>query len=191
MMTKMNFSKIALALATVAVVAGCASRSSAPVLRAEPTYQEASNNAFLNSSKDAVGKLLAGLEPGAVGPGPVLVATIVDVNDTSRSAPLGRTLSEQYATSMAMAGFNVKEVKLRGNVFVREGAGELMLSREVRDIARQHNAVMVLVGTYSPASSYTYVSTKLVRTEDSRIIRGYDYALPMDRDIKRLLGAPR
>ena len=189
----MNRSKIALlAVAVASMLAGCSTFRGDPVaVRTEPTYKDANDNAFLNSSKDAVSKLLAGLDANSVGPGPVLVATIVDVNDTARSAPLGRTLSEQYATNMAMAGFNVKEIKLRGNVFVREGAGELLLSREVRDIARQHNAVMVLVGTYSPAAAYTYVSTKLVRTEDSRIIRGYDYALPMDRDVKRLLGAPR
>ncbi|WP_353235640.1 FlgO family outer membrane protein [Diaphorobacter ruginosibacter] len=184
--------RLTLALAAAAVMAGCAGiGGGAPVARIEPTYKDASESPFLNSSKDAVGKLLAGLDVEAVGPGPVLVATVVDVNDTTRSAPLGRTLSEQYATHMAMAGFNVKEIKLRGTVFVREGTGELLLSREVRDIARQHNAAMVLVGTYSPASTLTYVSLKLVRTEDSRIIRGHDYALPMDRDIKRLLGAPR
>ena len=177
------------ALAAAALLAGCANNG-APT-RTDPTYQEAANNQFLTSSRDAVAKLTAGFDLSAAGSGPVLVATVVNVNDLSRSAPLGRTLSEQYATNMAMAGFNVKEIKLRGNVFVREGAGELLLSREVRDIARQHNAVMVLVGTYSPAAAYTYVSTKLVRTEDSRIIRGYDYALPMDRDVKRLLGAPR
>ena len=188
----MSRSKFALSLAAASLLAGCSVFQPAPVnTRVDPTFKDANDNAFLNSSKDAVGKLLAGLEPGAVGPGPVLVATIVDVNDTTRSAPLGRTLSEQYATNMAMSGFNVKEVKLRGNVFVREGAGELMLSREVKDIARMHNAIMVLVGTYSPASNYTYVSLKLVRTEDNRIIRGYDYALPMERDVKRLLGAPR
>ncbi len=185
-------SKIALTLVAAATLAGCSAFQPAPVAaRMEPTYKDASNNAFLNSSKDAVTQLLGGLDVNTVGPGPVLVATIVDVNDTTRAAPLGRTLSEQYATNMAMAGYNVKEIKLRGNVFVREGTGELLLSREVRDIARQHNAVMVLVGTYSPAAAYTYVSTKLVRTEDSRIIRGYDYALPMDRDVKRLLAAPR
>jgi hypothetical protein len=31
------------------------------------------------------------------------------------------------------------------------------------------------------------VSLKFVRTEDSRIIRGYDYALPNDKDITKLL----
>jgi hypothetical protein len=177
------------ALAAAALLAGCANNGT-PV-RMEPTYQEAANNQFLANSRDAVAKLTAGFDLSTLGSGPVLVATVVNVNDLSRSAPLGRTLSEQYASHMASSGFNVKEIKLRGDVFVREGAGELLLSREIKDIARSHNASLVLVGTYSAAANYTYVSLKLVRTEDSRIIRGYDYALPNDRDVQRLLAVPR
>lgn len=177
------------ALASAVLLAGCANNGT-PV-RNDPTYQEAANNQFLNSSRDAVGKLTAGFDLSATGTGPVLVATVVNVNDLSRSAPLGRTLSEQYASHMAATGFDVKEIKLRGDVFVREGAGELLLSREIKDIARNHNASLVLVGTYSAAANFTYVSLKLVRTEDSRIIRGHDYALPNDRDVQRLLAVPR
>lgn len=178
-----------LTVCAAALLAGCATNT-APV-RLEPTYQEAASNQFLLSSADAVAKLAAGMDMPAVSGGPVLVATIVNVNDLSRSAPLGRTLSEQYASSMAAKGFNVKEVKLRGDVFVKEGAGELLLSREIKDIARSHNAALVLVGTYSPAANFTYVSLKLVRTEDSRIVRGHDYALPNDRDVQRLLQVAR
>ena len=35
------------------------------------------------------------------------------------------------------------------------------------------------------------MTMKLVRTEDSRIVRGHDYALPNDRDVQRLLTVPR
>ena len=171
------------------VLAGCANNSA--LVRVEPTYQEAASSQFIQTSRDAVTKLTTGFDMNALGAGPVLVATVVNVNDMSRSAPLGRTLSEQYASHMAALGFNVKELKLRGDVFVKEGAGELLLSREIKDIARNHNAAMVLVGTYSAAANYTYVSLKLVRTEDSRIVRGHDYALPNDRDVQRLLAVPR
>ena len=177
------------AVAAAAVLAGCA--NNAPPVRVEPTYQEAASSQFIQSSRDAVATLTAGFSMESLGTGPVLVATVVNVNDMSRSAPLGRTLSEQYASQMSALGFNVKELKLRGDVFVKEGAGELLLSREIKDIARNHNAAMVLVGTYSAAANYTYVSLKLVRTEDSRIIRGHDYALPNDRDVQRLLAVPR
>lgn len=170
------------------LLAGCANTAPA---RVEPTYQEAASSQFLQSNRDAVAKLVAGFDLGALGSGPVLVATVVNVNDLSHAAPLGRTLSEQYASHMATNGFNVKEIKLRGDVFVKEGAGELLLSREIKDIARSHNASLVLVGTYSAATNYTFISLKLVRTEDSRIVRGYDYALPNDRDVQRLLAVPR
>jgi len=179
--------KRALALSLVATLfaAGCAQQSAQ--IRLEPTYKQAAEAPMLQSSRDAVRQLLAGLDISATGPGPVLVATVVNVNDLNSAAPLGRTLSEQYANSMAMSGFDVKEIKLRGAVFIKQDAGELLLSREIKDIARQHNASMVLVGTYSPAANFTYVSLKLVRVEDSRIIRGHDYALPVDRDVRQLL----
>ena len=184
-----NLIPLSLALAA-ALLSGCTSAPTVQV-RTEPSYQDAANNAFLQSSRDAIAKLVAGFDATSLGNSPVLVATVVNVNDLSRSAPLGRTLSEQYSTQMAANGFHVKEIKLRGDVFVKEGAGELLLSREIKDIARNHNASMVLVGTYSAAANFTYVSLKLVRTEDTRIIRGYDYALPNDRDVQRLLAVQR
>ncbi len=62
-----------------ALLAGCASNN-APV-RVEPTYQEAASNLFLQSNGDAVSKLVAGFDMSTLGSGPVLVATVVNVND--------------------------------------------------------------------------------------------------------------
>lgn len=168
--------------AAVALLSGCGTPSNA---RLDPTYDEAAASRFVALNKDAIGKLVSNF--GAPGNTPVLVATVVNVNDMRRTAPLGRTLSEQYASELATLGFNVKEMKLRGDVFIREETGELLLSREIKDIARSHSAEMVLVGTYSAAANFTYVSVKFVRTEDSRIIRAYDYALPNDKDVSKLL----
>lgn len=164
--------------------AGCANAPK-PIV---PTYEQAASHPFLQANRDAVGKLLAGLPPGMVSP--LLVATIVDVNDLRVSSPLGRTLSEQYSSAAAAAGIDVREMKLRGDVFVREQTGELLLSREIKDIARVHQATAVLVGTYSVAGQYVYVNIKLVRSETGQILRGYDYALPMDRDVQRLVRKP-
>ncbi len=183
----MNSKLILSVAAAAALLAGCGSPSN---VRTDPTYDEAAASRFVALNKDAINKLVADFKftPGT--DTPVLVATIVNVNDMRKAAPLGRTLSEQYASQMAAAGFNVKEMKLRGDVFIKEETGELLLSREIKDIARAHNANMVLVGTYSPAANFTYVSIKFVRTEDSRIIRAFDYALPNDKDVTRLLQAP-
>ena len=180
----MNFKLILTTAAAVALLAACGTPANT---RVDPTYDEAAASKFVALNRDAISKLVENYDRGPTGDTPVLVATIVNVNDMRRTAPLGRTLSEQYASQMATAGFNVKEMKLRGDVFIREETGELLLSREIKDIARSHNANMVLVGTYSAAANFTYVSLKFVRTEDSRIIRAYDYALPNDKDVTRLL----
>ncbi|MDD2925231.1 MAG: FlgO family outer membrane protein [Rhodoferax sp.] len=175
---------LTLCACAAALLAGCT--TSTPT-RLEPTYAEAASSQFVTANREAINKLVAGFDLNATGGHPVLVATIVNVNDLRRSAPLGRTLSEQYASHMVGAGFNVKEMKLRGDVFVKEETGELLLSREIKDIARSHHAAYVLVGTYSAAASFTYVSLKFVRTEDGSIIRAHDYALPNDKDIVKLL----
>lgn len=183
---KIKFLTAALVAATVA---GCANTNN--TVRVDPTYKEASSSAFLTTNAEAAQNLIRGFDLSSLQNSPLLVATIVDVNDTRVSAPLGRTLSEQYTSTLANAGLNVREIKLRGNLFVQEGAGELLLSRELQNIARSHNAGVVLVGTYSAAAQFTYVSIKLVRTEDSRILSAYDYALPNNRDVRRLLQTPR
>ena len=145
----------------------------------------------MNVNRAAINRLVSGVDLAKLAGTPVLVATVVNVNDLRRAAPLGRTLSEQYASFMVASGFNVKELKLRGDVFVREETGEMMLSREVKDIARAHSAGLVVVGTYSTAAKFTYISLKLVRTDTGQILRGHDYALPNDADVSSLLQAPR
>lgn len=184
----MNYLRLSMAVAAALTLAGCS--APAPV-RLAPTYEEAAASKFMAANRTAVNTLVNGLDVTQLAGAPVLVATVVNVNDLRRAAPLGRTLSEQYASTMVANGFNVKELKLRGDVFVREETGELMLSREVKDIAKVHNAAMVLVGTYSAAAQFTYVSLKLVRTDSGQIVRGHDYALPNDADVNRLLQTPR
>ena len=172
-----------LLLALRTLMSACAS-TNAPQ---NASYEAAAANRFVLANRDAINKLVAGFDLASIDDSPVLIATIVNVNDLRLTAPLGRTLSEQYASQMVNAGFNVKEMKLRGDVFVKEETGELLLSREIKEIAQSHHASYVLVGTYSVAASVTYVSLKFVRTEDSRIVRGFDYALPNDKDINKLL----
>jgi len=175
--------------ATSAVAAsllmGCASSTPQPVVVPHATFADAASNEFIKSSRDAVARLVSGLDPSSFSP--TLVATVVDVNDLRQAKPLGRTLSEQYSSAMVSSGFVVKELKLRGDVFVRENTGELLLSREVKDIAHIHNASTVLVGTYSMASQFTFVNLKLVSVNSGQILRADDYALPNNADVRALM----
>ena len=176
---------LALSAAALFALAGCATE--APRANNDPTYEQAATDPFLGANYDAADKLLWRINYDHYANAPILVATFANLNDLTQSSAFGRAVAEQFVTRLVVQNYNVKELKLRENVFVQEGTGELMLSREVKDIARSHSAAMVLVGTYTPAANMVYVNTKLVRAEDGRILGAYDYTMPVNRNIRRLL----
>ena len=114
----MNSPCLTTALACAMALSGC-SWTSSTTGRMGPTYEEAAVNKFVGVNQGAINRLVAGLDLALLAGAPVLVATVVNINDLRRSAPLGRTLSEQYASFMVANGFNVKELKLRGDVFAQ------------------------------------------------------------------------
>ena len=79
------------------------------------------------------------------------------------------------------------EMLLRNSVYISETQGAFLLSREVNDISAQHNAHLVLAGTYAVGESNVFVTAKLIRTSDSVIVASHDYALPYTRDMRSLL----
>jgi TolB-like protein len=100
---------------------------------------------------------------------------------------LGRLVSEQVSARLSQVGLNVKEVKLRGSLFVSNSQGEFLLSREIKEISQSHSAEFVIVGTYAVASEATYITLKLIMTEDGRILNGYSFGLINDKNMQSLL----
>ena len=81
------------------------------------------------------------------------------------------------------------EIKMRNNIFIKEGAGEFALSRSIREISQSHNAAAVIVGTYAVARQSVFVQARLIRAIDNLILSSYDYILPLGPDAKALLAA--
>jgi len=120
---------------------------------------------------------------------PLLTATFVNVNSLENSSGLGRITAEQVASRFAQQGFTMIELKLRNDIFVKQEAGEFVLSRSVQDISRHHNVAAVVAGTYAVGKNSVYVSARLIRAADSLILAGYDYSLPLGPDTKALLAS--
>ena len=145
---------------------------------------------LINSSYTAVDNLITKQSNVYIGPGrKVLVATIVDLNRLNSSSPFGRLVAEQLVSRLAQLGIGVNELKLRGSLYVSEKQGELLLSREAKDILATQNADAVLVGTYSNAGPAVYVTLKLVRASDAAIISAYNYVIDKEGTIPYLLRA--
>lgn len=118
---------------------------------------------------------------------PLLVATLVDQEDLGESSRLGRLFSEHYASRLSQRGVRVVELKLREQLFMKQSAGALLLSREVRDLSQAHNAQAVVVGTYTSSGQTLYISLKLVRPEGNTVVSAHDYALALNANLKGLL----
>ena len=123
---------------------------------------------------------------------PILVASFVDVDDVQRSSTFGRMIAEQVGSRFAQAGYKGIEVKVRtdsiftkGNAYSSEG--EYLLSRELQDISRSHDAYALIVGTYGDSREVVYVTTKLVRAADNIIMSSYDYSMPIGDNTRAML----
>jgi len=122
---------------------------------------------------------------------PIIAASFANIDDLSHSSTFGRMASEILAAGMTNRGYQVIEVKMRDSLFIKQRAGEFMLSRSLRNISQAHDAQAVLLGTYAIGGTNLYVNARLVRTEDNVIIGSHDFMLPLNSDLKHLLGISR
>ncbi len=152
-----------------------------------PTYRDAETSGFTQANYAAVDKLIAAPAISIDKNVPLLVATVVNIDSMNQSSRFGRLISEQIATRLTQLGFNVVEMKLRNNVYIREGAGELLLSRDVRDLSKNYNAQVVVVGNYAIAAGYAYLTLKAVSATDNRVVGAVNYLLPLTENNKALL----
>jgi len=118
---------------------------------------------------------------------PILVTSFVNIDDVQQSSTFGRMTAEQIGSRIVQRGYKVIEMKMRGSVFVQEKTGELLLSRQLRQISLEHDAYAVVVGTYGASKGTVYVTAKLVRAADNVILSSYDYRLTIGPDTKKML----
>ena len=118
---------------------------------------------------------------------PVLIATLVDLDDLERSSRWGRLASEHLAARLANRGVRVKELKLRHQIFMTQANGALLLSREVTELSLEHDAQAVVVGTYTVAGDTVYVSVKLIRPEGNTVVSAHDYSFALNERNRPLM----
>jgi len=178
-------------VAAVAVLLGAAACTTPqePVPRPisntpEPSSREVDITiASYNAADQLIENSAAALSPAK----PILITTMVDSGDLTRTTALGRLISEQMASRLANAGYTVHELKLGPALRIREGTGELILTRDVRELSRVAGAQAIIAGTYTVANSRVFVNAKLVQAVDGRMLSAADFEMPKSRDVHSLL----
>ncbi|MBS4097068.1 MAG: hypothetical protein KGZ83_09585 [Sulfuricella sp.] len=193
-----RLSALAAALLGVTLLAGCDTLQQAP--RApEPTYDQARISNFTTANYAAATELMKRFQgtpstnnfDASSGASPFIVATLVNIDKLEQSSTFGRLISEQLASRITQLGHNVVELKVRNSVFMKRNEGEFLLTREIKEVATAHKAQAIVVGTYAEASDYVYVNLKVVNPANSMILGAYDYTLPMNKEIRRLVTISR
>ncbi|MDR0673967.1 MAG: hypothetical protein LBF93_10035 [Zoogloeaceae bacterium] len=174
-------------LLTATLLFGCAPRQKSyrPL-----SYDAAAQNELIAASYRAVDTLIAQAGESLSPQHPLIIATLVNINALEESSPLGRLVSEQLGARLAQRGYKVAELKIRQKLYMKRHEGELMLTREIRDIAQQHDAQALVIGTYAEGADRVFINLKLTQIESNIALAAVDYALPLDMNIRALLYRP-
>lgn len=172
---------VALLLATC--LAGCAEAPPSAVAPRRPAVD------ITRGSYAAADALAAQLRTVLSPEAPLVVATLVNINRLDESSPLGRLIAEQVAGRFVQGGYRVIEVKLRSQLYMKRNEGELILTREVRDIARQHNARAIVAGTYAESADRVFVNIKAIELDSNVVLGAVDYQIERDALVRSLLPA--
>jgi len=178
----------ALALVGLLVLGACT-----PQIAVAPTPRvtRAPETDVTGTSYWAAERLLSATQVALNRARPILVASLVEIDDLERSSTLGRLISEQAGSRLAQMGYTVHEAKLRDSLVIRERQGEMILSRDLAHIGKRYDAQAVFAGTYAVGRARVFIDLRLIRASDGRVIASFDYTMPLTPDVRRLIDRRR
>lgn len=172
-----------LATATALALSACVQTPYAVTNKNEVRYS-APSSPFISNNYKATNALIAQLD-GKLNPSqPMIIATIVNIDDLNSSSTFGRLVSEQVSARFSQANFSMIEMKFRDFVYMKQDQGEFLLTREIKDVAKTHNAQAVIVGTYAISGEDVFVNLKVIQPANNVVLAVYDYTFPMDANLK-------
>lgn len=161
-------------LAAVIFAAGC---TTAPVSDPSLSIPFGSGSSLVTRVTQAADGLATSLATQLGENAPVLVASAVSVDSITSSSTFGRAIGEQVAARLAARGISVLELKLRSSVYISNGGGEFMLSREVKDLSKTHRAQVVVSSTYATVGSHVIVTLKAIEVASNRVLTGQTFSI--------------
>lgn len=155
--------------------------------REDTNYTSVSANAFVAANYRAADALALQLRGKLLDEKPLIMATIVNIDALEQTSMLGRLVSEQLSTRLAQGGMKMLEMKLRNSVYLKRGQGELMLTREIGDVASTHNAQAVVVGSYAETREAVFINIKVIQPTTNLVLAGHDYVLAKEGTVRSML----
>lgn len=131
-------------------------------------------------------QLVAGMKDCSLQGSVAMPASFVDVNDFSKSSPLGRYIAEQLYYELNQRGYPVREYRMSNSIRLKEKAGEFALSRSLGKITAKYPDSVVIVGTYHYDKDAIFVNARLVIPKSGRVVRTASLVLENNELTRRM-----
>ena len=118
---------------------------------------------------------------------PMIVASMVNIDNLNSSSTFGRLVSEQVSARFSQSHYSMIEMKLRDFVYMKQDQGELLLTREIKDVAKSHNAQAIIVGTYALSRYSIFVNIKVIQPSTNVVLAVEDYTLPLNENLEAMV----
>ena len=149
--------------------------------------QEAAARGLDARTYRAVDAMLDAAPELLVSKGLIAVGSVEDILDVNSSTPFGNIVSEMIRSRLVQRGLPVTELRVRSSVLLERTMGEMILSRDRKALMPPPAVVNIATGTYAVGSGKVFVSLKIIRVSDSRIIAAADFVSERTADVNRLL----
>ncbi|TFW31396.1 FlgO family outer membrane protein [Duganella callida] len=153
----------------------------------EDNYSTITPNQFITANYKAADTLMQQLNGKLLAGKPLIMATVVNIDALEQTTTLGRLVSEQISTRLAQGGLSMLEMKLRNSVYLKRNQGELMLTREIGEVANSHNAQAIVVGSYAETSDMVFINIKVIQPNTNFVLAGTDYVLAKEAIVRSML----
>jgi hypothetical protein len=119
---------------------------------------------------------------------PIIVTTIVSIDDLTKSSTFGRLASELISDRLAQRGYLVRDVTYTRALTFAPGTGEIVLSQDARGAASSVNAQAVVAGTYAVGGREIYLNVRLLNAATGELLSTADAVVPLDHNTEALVG---
>ena len=117
----------------------------------------------------------------------ILVSTLLNVKNLKETSAFGRIISNQIATSLHDAGYQIIGMDLPADLFMMKDDGEIQLSENDKTRLKQYKSVIIVGGVYAPGKQNTYVTLRAVDRFTKQVIASTDFSVALGPDVKVLL----
>ena len=117
----------------------------------------------------------------------LLMTTMVDIDDFYHTSRFGRTLTDALAARLFRHGFGMVEIRKASHLMVKEGSGELMLTRDPALMVDKQSAEAVVVGTYSVTPNSVIVSIRMLAPDSQDVLSVADLEIQRSNNINQML----